>query len=36
VTWEVVSKTTETIGDVPVVTKRLKGHVDNSAWPQIR
>jgi hypothetical protein len=35
VTWEVVSKTTETIGDVPVVTKRLKGRVDNSAWPQI-
>jgi hypothetical protein len=35
VTWEVVSTTPETIGDVPVVTKRLKGRVDNSAWPQI-
>jgi hypothetical protein len=35
VTWEVASTTAEKIGDVPVVTKKLKGHVDNSAWPQI-
>jgi hypothetical protein len=35
VTWEVVSATPGVIGDVPVVTKRLTGHVDNSAWPQI-
>jgi hypothetical protein len=35
VTWEVVSATPGVIGDVPVVTKKLTGHVDNSAWPQI-
>jgi hypothetical protein len=36
VTWEVVSTTPEKNGDVPVVTKRLLGHVDNSAWPAIK
>jgi len=36
VTWEVVSTTQETNGDVPVVTKRLVGHVDNSAYPAIK
>ena len=35
VTWEAVSTTPEKIGDVPVVTRRLAGHVDNSAYPQI-
>jgi len=35
VIWEVVSTTPEKIGDVPVVTKRLAGHVDNSAYPKI-
>jgi hypothetical protein len=35
VTWEVTGTKTETIGDVPVVTKRLTGRVDNAAWPQI-
>ena len=35
VTWEVVNTTPETIGDVPVLTKKLVGHVDNSSWPQI-
>ena len=35
VTWEVVSTTPEKIGDVPVVTKRLVGHVDNRAYSQI-
>jgi len=35
VTWEVVSATPETIGGVPVVTKKLVGHVDNAAYPQI-
>jgi hypothetical protein len=33
VTWEVVSTTQEKNGDVPVVTKKLVGHVDNSAYP---
>jgi hypothetical protein len=35
VTWEVASTTREKIGDVPVVTKKLVGHVDNSACPSI-
>lgn len=35
VTWEVTSTTNEKVGDIPVVTKRLVGHVDNSAFPQI-
>ena len=36
VTWEVVSTTHEKNGDVPVVTKKLLGHVDNSAYPAIK
>jgi len=35
VTWEVVSATQEKVGDVPVMVKRLVGHVDNSAFPKI-
>jgi len=35
VTWEVVSTAEEKVGDIPVVTKRLTGHVDNSAYPKI-
>jgi hypothetical protein len=35
VTWEVTSTKRETNGDVPVVTKQLVGHVDNSAYPLI-
>jgi hypothetical protein len=31
VTWEVVKTTQEINGDVPVITKQLVGHVDNSA-----
>ena len=33
VRWEVVSTTRETKGDVPVITKKLVGHVDNSSYP---
>ncbi len=36
VKWEVVSTTRETIVDIPVLTKKLIGHVDNSAFPSIR
>ena len=36
VTWEVVSTTQEKNGDVPVVTKKLVGHVDNSGDPAIK
>jgi hypothetical protein len=35
VNWEVTSTTRETNGGVPVVTKQLVGHVDNSACPEI-
>lgn len=35
VRWEVVSTTNETNGDIPVVVKKLVGHVDNSSYPQI-
>src|SRR5271154_1019441 len=35
VRWEVVSTTSGTNGDVPVITKNLVGHVDNSAYPLV-
>jgi len=35
VNWEVTATTKEKVGDVPVITKRLVGHVDNSAYPLI-
>ncbi len=35
VTWEVTSTLHEMKGDVPVVTKKLVGHADNSAYPAI-
>src|SRR6202022_2308475 len=34
VKWEVTSTTKETIGAVPVITKKLVGQVDNSSYPQ--
>ena len=36
VQWEVVSTANEKNGDIPVVTKKLLGHVDNSACPAIK
>ena len=33
--WEATGTTNETNGDVPVITKQLVGHVDNSSYPQI-
>jgi hypothetical protein len=36
VDWEVVSSTRTNQGDVPVLTKRLVGHVDNSSCPDIQ
>ena len=35
VRWEVVSTTRETQGNIPVITKKLVGHVDNSSYPLI-
>jgi len=35
VKWEVVSTTNETVANIPVITKKLVGHVDNSAYPFI-
>jgi hypothetical protein len=35
VNWEVATTTRETNGDVPVITKKLVGHVDNSSYPLI-
>jgi hypothetical protein len=35
VKWEVSGVSQESVGDVPVTTKTLLGHVDNSAYPQI-
>ncbi len=35
VRWEVTGRTDELVGNVPVVTKTLVGHVDNSSYPQV-
>jgi (4-O-methyl)-D-glucuronate---lignin esterase len=35
VRWEVTRTTNGTNGDVPIVTRQLVGHVDNSSYPQI-
>lgn len=35
VRWEVTSTSKETNGDVPVITKRLLGHVDNASYPAV-
>ncbi|MBN1766724.1 MAG: hypothetical protein JW860_15825 [Sedimentisphaerales bacterium] len=35
VTWEIVSEENTLNGDIPVTTKQLVGHVDNSKYPAI-
>jgi hypothetical protein len=35
VTWEITSTTKDTNGNIPVLTKKLRGHVDNSFYPPI-
>lgn len=35
VKWEVTETTRAKVGDVPVVTKKLVGHVDNSPYPAV-
>ena len=34
--WEVTSTIKETVGNYPVLTKKLVGHVDNSSYSQIK
>jgi hypothetical protein len=36
VKWEVIATTREMNGDVPVITKKLVGHVDNSSYPPVK
>lgn len=35
VNWEIISTTNDKNGDIPIVIKKLVGHVDNSAYPSI-
>jgi hypothetical protein len=35
INWEVISTTREVNGTVPVITKQLLGHADNSSYPMI-
>ncbi|MEO8597834.1 MAG: acetylxylan esterase [Candidatus Solibacter sp.] len=35
VKWEITNTASEKVADVPIVTKTLVGHVDNSAFPEI-
>jgi len=35
VNWELVSTTKETVGNIPTITKKFLGHVDNSSYPAI-
>ena len=35
VNWEMISTTREMHEDIPVITKKLVGHVDNSSYPKV-
>ena len=35
VTWEIVSTSEENVGEIPAVTKKIVGHVDNASCPAI-
>ena len=35
VKWEVMSLTKDTVKNIPVITKKLLGHIDNSSYPLI-
>ncbi len=35
INWEVLSNLKEMNGDVPIITKKLIGHLDNSAYPSL-
>jgi len=36
VTWEIISTSKDTKGNIPIVAKKLLGHVDNSSYPVIK
>jgi hypothetical protein len=36
VKWEVLSVSNDSVAKIPVITKRLVGHVDNSSYPAIK
>ncbi|MEO6006075.1 MAG: acetylxylan esterase [Opitutus sp.] len=36
VTWEVTETVNTTVGDLPVIARRVIGHVENSAYPDIK
>jgi len=36
VKWEILSITNDSVAKIPVITKRLVGHVDNSSFPAIK
>jgi hypothetical protein len=36
VKWELLSTTNDSVAKIPVITKRLIGHVDNSSYPSIK
>ncbi|HNY14342.1 MAG TPA: acetylxylan esterase, partial [Bacteroidales bacterium] len=36
VRWEVKNVTNDTIGKIPVITRTLIGHVDNSSYPSVK
>jgi hypothetical protein len=36
VKWELLSTTNDSVAKIPVITKRLVGHVDNSSYPSIK
>jgi len=36
VTWEIVSVSRDTNANMPVVTKKLLGHVDNASYPFVK
>jgi hypothetical protein len=35
VRWEVITTINEVNGDIPIITKKLRGHLDNFTYPQV-
>src|SRR5215467_12711434 len=36
VDWKIINSTNETLYGIPVITKKLRGHVDNSSYPLVK